>query len=422
MSARRRRRIVLTGAWGGGKTTLLAEIRERPGLSERVLFLPEAGPMARRMGFEVSHPGFERRVVRLQHRLEEAADERDGVEDRRAVLTHRGSLDALAFWFLRGGEPSAFFELIGSDPRTELARYDAVLLLRTAAAEAPEVYDDYRRRAGRGPPAEALELEKALTRVWSPHPGFFVVEAGGTDWARKSVVGRALVEAHLEPRTFPDHDALSADLARITYPSSHTYELDSDGRVRPGPTGRARIAEIESALPSGSWESLLDVGCAKGMFLLWAWQRFGLRRLVGVEAAADMVAAGRRAAHHLAAPATLLHGSFTEFHTVLAPADLVFVLHCYHYLFFGSPDGAPGIASHDELFRHLRRLTRDTLVFANPLFLDADKRDELRARGVAEEEIASYDRAAILESAERFFEIEETSHGGGRPLLLLRTR
>jgi SAM-dependent methyltransferase len=230
-----------------------------------------------------------------------------------------------------------------------------------------------------------------------------------------------MLEAHLEPRCFTTEE-LNTSLGRITYPSSHQYSIDPEGRPRPSPKGETRVCDLESVLPSRSWDSLLDVGCAKGMFLFRAWQRYGIRRLVGVEAAPDMVTASRRVAHHLAAPATILSGSLVELHSVLPAVDLVFVLHCYHYLFFGSPDGASGIASHDRLFEILARVTRDTLVFANPLALKEGQRQRLRAAGVRERDIAAYGREPIIAAAERHFAIEETSLGGGRPLIIMRPR
>jgi hypothetical protein len=215
-------------------------------------------------------------------------------------------------------------------------------------------------------------------------------------------------------------ETLNTHLNQITYPSSHQYMLDKQGRVQPGESGAARLCEIERILSGRKWHALIDVGCAKGMFLLWGLRRYGLQRAIGVEAAHDMVAACREAVGFLDAPATVLHGSLDSLYRALPPADLVFVLHCYHYLYFGSAFGTPGVPSHDHWFEILASITSDTLLFANPLNLEADKAEVYRERGFSSRAIRDYNRQAILDSARRHFELCPSSMGGGRPYVLMR--
>lgn len=193
----RRRRIVLTGAWGGGKSTFMKEIQADRRISRQVLMLPEAAPLVRRMGFDVASPAFEGLVVRSQHALETLADTRDGEDDRRAVLTHRGSLDALAFWRLAGRAIADFFRLTASSHEAEMARYDAVLLFETTAGSLPEVYEEYRESQPRPPAAEAVRLDRLLQECWGAHRRFFRVTNPGLSWPEKAACASAILDACL---------------------------------------------------------------------------------------------------------------------------------------------------------------------------------------------------------------------------------
>jgi SAM-dependent methyltransferase len=195
--------------------------------------------------------------------------------------------------------------------------------------------------------------------------------------------------------------------------------LDGTKGIVPSPQARIRIGELLSVLPKRKWHSLIDVGCAKGMFLYWALSAFDLKRATGLEPAPDMAEAARLVGEYLNAPAAILHGSLLDLYRAIPPADLVFVFHCYHYLYFGSEGGHPGLADHEGLFSVLARLCGHTLVFANPLELEDRKKKTLRDSGVSESILAGYNTKAILGGAEKFFSIHPSTLGGGRPYIVM---
>lgn len=415
---RNRRRIVITGSWGGGKTTILRELQTDPHYEASILVIPEAAPLARSIGYTVDSERFEQHVVALQRALEDMVDTLESKADNRAILMHRGTLDAFAFWLYQGGEKKFFFDKIDSKHSRELLRYDVVIFLRTTAQYAPEIYELYRQKANRPPAEEAVRLEAFLNKAWDQHPCFFSIGEENMSWPQKADLVKAIVDAHLSPSRRPSRQEVNDTLSRIQYPSSHLYIINAAGQVQPQEKGKLRLQEMEEVVPDFQWDSLIDIGCAKGMFLLWAWQRYGLRRMVGVEAASDMVNACRKAVFYLNAPATILQGSLLELYRALPSACLVFVLHCYHYLYFG----APGIASHDQLFDILAHITDDTLVFANPLNLSLDKINLYRQKKISPEVIESYNAQAILESANRYFKVQKIPLGKGRPYLVMKKR
>ena len=191
---KRRRRIVLTGAWGGGKSAFLRELRADPLRNSKLLILPESGPLARHVGFHPEAPCYEDVVVAIQNAVEDAAETRESEFDQRVVISHRGSLDALAFWCYQGRLPGAFFDRIRSDHATELRRYDGVLFFRSTAQGAPQVYECYRSEQGRPTADEALRLEKFLEEVWMPHPVCRIVENEGITWTEKLAQARAILD------------------------------------------------------------------------------------------------------------------------------------------------------------------------------------------------------------------------------------
>jgi predicted ATPase len=410
--------IVLTGAWGGGKTTVLSELAAERG---RYCILAEAAPSARSAGHDPSSPEFERHVVELQHSMEEAAlRSADGYE---AVLTHRGSLDALAFWRLQSNPAERFFEMIGSSHSEELERYRAVILLQSAAQGALDRYLSYAEEKKRPPAGEAVILEQFLEEAWREHPCFFSIANEGTTWERKSRCAKAIVNAHSSGAERPSLRDVNSRLEAITYPSTHQYMLDEKRQMIPGFRSLPRLEAIGEALQGRRFDSLLDIGSGKGMFIIWACRHFNLKRAVALEVRTDMAEACRAAIECAGLKATVVQASLPDFRCALIPADLVFVLHSYHYLYFGSYGGeVTGTWNHSDIFRTLASLCSDTVVFANDLSLPPGKDLFWREKGVPESVMERYNEAEIMSCAAGHFEICRTDHGGGRPVILMKKR
>jgi len=414
--------VVLTGAWGGGKTTLLSELKEY-GWRESASYciLPEAAPSARAAGYDPSSADFERRVVELQHAMEERAMASGDV--LKAILTHRGSLDALAFWRLQCHSAEQFFTVIGSSHQAEMERYKAVILLQTTARGALDHYLAYAVKKNRPPAEEALRLERHLEEAWKGHPCFFSLGNEGVTWEQKSRSARAIIDAHSSVRERASGHEINALLAAITYPSTHQYTIDDTFQIKPDSRSLPRIEALEEILKGGRFDSLIDIGCGKGMFLIWACRHFNLKKAVALEVRSDMVEACRAAVLCTGTKATVVQASLPDFSCALAPADLIFVLHSYHYLYFGSYGGeVRGTWSHEKIFDILASLSRDTLIFANDLSLPPGKELFWRERGVPERVIERYNETEILSCAEKYFLISGTLHGGGRPVLVMKKK
>jgi hypothetical protein len=163
-------RVVLTGGPGGGKTTLMRELRAADPRAERWLLVPEAAPLLFQAGLDARDKRFQHAVVRLQIGLEDACA--DAARPGQTLICHRGTLDPLAYWLRNGWDEAEFFAFVGMTREELYRRYTAVLQLQTAAigAEAHNLrWPDAHRPES---PARAAATDRLCARAWGAHPRY----------------------------------------------------------------------------------------------------------------------------------------------------------------------------------------------------------------------------------------------------------
>jgi predicted ATPase len=162
------RRVVLTGGPGAGKTAVLELIRLF--FCEHVKTLPEAagivfGGRFPRNGSPSRRQAAQRAIYHIERELESVAE----TENAAVVLCDRGTVDCAAYWAGEGD----LFSAVGTTRASELARYDAVIHLRTPTS--PDAYN-------RDNPLRLESIEEAgaidvrIAAQWSDHPRRFFVE------------------------------------------------------------------------------------------------------------------------------------------------------------------------------------------------------------------------------------------------------
>ena len=166
----KRRRVVLTGGPGAGKTALLELIRQSFCAHAKVL--PEAASVVFGGGFPreddpACRRAAQRAIFHVQRELETAGDSHNPA----IVLCDRGTIDGLAYW---PGPLEEFWSSLGTTPEIELGRYDAVIHLRTPALEHGYNHQNpLRTESAR----VAADIDARILGAWQHHHRRFIVES-----------------------------------------------------------------------------------------------------------------------------------------------------------------------------------------------------------------------------------------------------
>ncbi|MEX1362800.1 MAG: AAA family ATPase [Nannocystaceae bacterium] len=171
-AADRTLRIALTGGPGGGKTTAADLLRRE--FSTRVALVPETATMLFTGGFpRVDEPEARRAaqtaIFHVQRNLEEVQAKS---YPRKILLCDRGTVDGAAYWPQDGD----FFEAMGTTLQAELSRYHHVIFFETAAVGDLSINSGNPARIESN--QEAIELDRALKKLWSQHPRFHFIPNG----------------------------------------------------------------------------------------------------------------------------------------------------------------------------------------------------------------------------------------------------
>jgi len=90
-------------------------------------------------------------------------------ENAAVVLCDRGTVDCAAYWTGEGD----LFSAVGTTREAELARYDAVIHLRTPTS--PKAYNHSNPLRVESI-EEAAAIDATIAREWSGHPRVFIIE------------------------------------------------------------------------------------------------------------------------------------------------------------------------------------------------------------------------------------------------------
>ncbi|HEX6657359.1 MAG TPA: ATP-binding protein [Ilumatobacter sp.] len=163
--------IAITGGPGAGKTAVL-EIARRS-LYPHVVVLPEAAGIVFGGGFPrgtsvAARRGAQRAIFHVQSQLEQVLLD----EQRVAIgLCDRGTVDSVAYW----PEPVAeLWRDVHSDETTELAKYTAVIHLRTPS---DAMGYDHSNPLRTEPVHDALHLDALIDDAWARHPNRHIVDS-----------------------------------------------------------------------------------------------------------------------------------------------------------------------------------------------------------------------------------------------------
>lgn len=162
-------RIVLTGGPGGGKTAVLAIVEQS--LCQHLRVLPESASIVFGGGFPrtdalVARRAAQRAIYFMQRELEAATM----TGDVAIALCDRGTVDGSAYW----PGPDLLWDEVGTTAERELARYSAVIHLRTPALA---MGYDHSNKLRIESAVEARALDDKIAAAWASHPRRFEIAA-----------------------------------------------------------------------------------------------------------------------------------------------------------------------------------------------------------------------------------------------------
>jgi predicted ATPase len=188
------KRIVLTGGPGAGKTVISCRLAAlRP---ERFVCVPEAATQVYadlqtrwdRLDLNGRYDA-QRRIYHLQVEQEERLAR---AYPNHILLLDRGTIDGAAYW---PDGPEAYWRDLETTLERELARYDAVIWMETAAALGHDFYDGDSSNTCRFEDAPAaIESGKLLARLWHKHPKLMHLPAYPTIEEKVAAVDQLLQE------------------------------------------------------------------------------------------------------------------------------------------------------------------------------------------------------------------------------------
>lgn len=191
-----RRRVVLTGGPGAGKTALLELIRQS--FCEHVRVLPEAAGIVFGGGFPrediiACRKAAQNAIFYVQRELEVTGDAHNAA----VVLCDRGTVDGVAYW---PGSGKEYWDSLGTTLEQQLARYDAVIHLRTPR---PEQGYNLQNPLRTESPAEAAEIDQRIAEAWTMHPRRFLVDASA-NFLDKAAIALGILSDEI-PRCCKEH-------------------------------------------------------------------------------------------------------------------------------------------------------------------------------------------------------------------------
>lgn len=156
-------KVAVTGGPSGGKTTLIEALKKE--LGQRCAVVPEAASLLYRGGFPrfknpQGHIHAQKAIYHVQRELEDLITFES---QKQLIVCDRGSLDSIAYW---PEDEEHFFKTFNSTREQELARYNWVLHLDTAALDFYDTSNPIRTETFQ----EANVLNDKVKKAWDGHP------------------------------------------------------------------------------------------------------------------------------------------------------------------------------------------------------------------------------------------------------------
>ncbi|MEJ2427470.1 MAG: class I SAM-dependent methyltransferase [Deltaproteobacteria bacterium] len=207
----------------------------------------------------------------------------------------------------------------------------------------------------------------------------------------------------------------------IGYPSNHNY-LIYNKKIFPKFQLFERFQCITSLFPE-KLESLLDIGCCRGFYVLKAAHHPTCNLSVGIDVYEPFITISQKIRAYLNVDKARFHLATLEEvcnnrKNYGGTFQVVLLLGTYHYLFWGSAKRSNGFESHSEILSRLAKICSDRVIFSARLETDRLSK-EIQNKAARDKDKYAYTTHEFLECAEEYFDVHRAGYLGRYPLLLM---
>ncbi|HSW70673.1 MAG TPA: hypothetical protein VLH77_01685 [Gammaproteobacteria bacterium] len=207
---------------------------------------------------------------------------------------------------------------------------------------------------------------------------------------------------------------------KAAYPNNHNYKVKNN-HLFPTRELAKRYHRIRSLFPE-PLSSFLDIGSSKGFFVFMASEDPHCTRCLGIDVYQYDLEVCRWLKDYL--HNDKVHFEFLRLHELAeriaefgGPFQTVLMLNMYQYLYFGSARNPDHYLDHDEIFKHLRKICSERIIFNNRVNLEDCQNVKQIER--AKEYSQNYSEEKIIAAASRYFNVVPHGKIGQYPLWTL---
>ena len=206
-----------------------------------------------------------------------------------------------------------------------------------------------------------------------------------------------------------------------SYPQNHNY-IVRQGRLVPRHKLKVRFEQLADAYPD-PLESLLDLSCSKGFFVLDAASRECCGRTLGVDIDQRELEVCRSVSGFLGCRESRfenlqLHELADSIDDFGGPFQTVLLVNSYQYLYFGSSRSPDCYRDHETIFGLIRRVCSGRVLFSNRTELGQLQRS-CQAEAMKVGHQGDYTEAKILDAAAQHFRVIPHGRIGKWPFWML---
>ena len=206
-----------------------------------------------------------------------------------------------------------------------------------------------------------------------------------------------------------------------SYPQNHNY-IVRQGRLVPRHKLKVRFEQLADAYPD-PLESLLDLSCSKGFFVLDAAGRECCGRTLGVDIDQRELEVCRSVSGFLGCRESRfenlqLHELADSIDDFGGPFQTVLLVNSYQYLYFGSSRSPDCYRDHETIFGLIRRVCSGRVLFSNRTELGQLQRS-CQAEAMKIDHQGDYTEAKILDAAAQHFRVIPHGRIGKWPFWML---